>query len=50
MKTPIYQRKASADYKARKKAEGLKPYTRTIKPEFFPKMDAHLEKLKNEST
>jgi len=50
MKTPIYQKIASANYKARKKAEGLKPYYRTIKPEYFPKMDAHLEKLKKEST
>ena len=49
MKTPIYQKKASADYKARKKAEGLMPYTRTIKPEFFPKMDECLEKLKKET-
>lgn len=46
MKTPEYQKRASANYKARQKAEGLKPYSRTIRPEFFAKMDEFLAKLK----
>jgi hypothetical protein len=42
------QKKSAANQRAKHKAEGLKPYLRPIKPEFFPKMDECLEKLKKQ--
>jgi len=39
------QRLASQRLRDEKKARGLKPYRREIKPEYFPLMDARLAEL-----
>ena len=42
------EKKAAKTYREKLRNQGLESYRREIKPEYFPKMDLHLEKLKKD--